>query len=371
MLTIGIPQLYCGPSGKKGAYNRQEIGLARAFAALGCRAVVFYPATGAAAKNPPPPEELEPNLLVRTLPARALAGHAFFKSWQPLLDEGVQAVHVMGDISQGVPGLYRFCKKQGIAFYSQLGVIESHADSPAVRFVMNLLARRNWAIYRKTPAYAKTPTVQDKMQRHGIPCAGVMPVGLDTAIIPAIPGTQKTVREKLEMNLFAKYMLFVGRLDAYKRPLELAEVLAASPENWRAIVIGQGELGGALDKAIAAKGLQNRYRRIPQLENTGVQAYYHACDAYLNFNEREIFGMSLLEAMYAGCPAVARHAPGPDFIIEDGVSGLLVNEVGEYAPALEAILQNPGMGPAAQHRVWDHFLWSSSAEQALAMLEKT
>ena len=39
MLTIAIPQLYCGASGQKGAYNRQEVGLARAFAALGCRAV--------------------------------------------------------------------------------------------------------------------------------------------------------------------------------------------------------------------------------------------------------------------------------------------------------------------------------------------
>ena len=33
--------------------------------------------------------------------------------------------------------------------------------------------------------------------------------------------------------------------------------------------------------------------------------------------------MSLLEAMYAGCPPVARHAPGPDLIIEPGTSGYL------------------------------------------------
>ena len=47
MLTIAIPQLYCGASGKKGAYNRQEVGLARALAAQGRRAVVLYPAVGA------------------------------------------------------------------------------------------------------------------------------------------------------------------------------------------------------------------------------------------------------------------------------------------------------------------------------------
>ena len=48
MRTIAIPQLYCGASGQKGAYNRQEVGLARAFAALGCRAVVLYPNPDAA-----------------------------------------------------------------------------------------------------------------------------------------------------------------------------------------------------------------------------------------------------------------------------------------------------------------------------------
>ena len=57
MKTIAIPQFYCGPSGQKGLYNRQEVGLARAFAALGCRAVVLNTAPDAAdpkAENPKP-----------------------------------------------------------------------------------------------------------------------------------------------------------------------------------------------------------------------------------------------------------------------------------------------------------------------------
>lgn len=40
-----------------------------------------------------------------------------------------------------------------------------------------------------------------------------------------------------------------------------------------------------------------------------MQAYYHACDVFVNFNDGEIFGMSLLEAMYAAArrlPAMRR-----------------------------------------------------------------
>lgn len=368
MLTIGIPQLYCGASGQKGAYNRQEIGLARAFAALGCRAVALYPAVGETA---PRAEEIEPNVRALYLPARALGDHAFYKSWQPLLDEGVQAVHVMGDISLGVPGLYRFCRRHGIAFYSQLGAIQSHANAAPVRALMDLLARRNWAVYRQTPAYAKTPAVAEAMAARGIPCAGVMPVGLDTAIIPSIPAGRAAVRQKLGLLRDARYLVFVGRLDPYKRPLLLPEVLALLPAEWRAIVIGRGSLSGALDEALREKGLTGRCQRIPQLPNTAVHAYYHACDAFLNFNEREIFGMSLLEAMYAGCPPVARHAPGPDYIIEDGVSGRLVgDDPAAFAGAAVQVAGDPAMGEAAQRRVWEHFLWSSSAETALTMLEK-
>ena len=69
MLTIAIPQLYCGASGQKGAYNRQEVGLARAFAALGCRAVVLYPDVQAAA---PRVETPEPGIKIYYCPARAL-----------------------------------------------------------------------------------------------------------------------------------------------------------------------------------------------------------------------------------------------------------------------------------------------------------
>ena len=350
MLTIAIPQLYCGASGKRGAYNRQEVGLARAFAALGCRAVVLY------------------------LPARAWRVNAFYQSWQPLLDEQVDAVHVMGDNSLGVPGLYRFCRRHGIFFYSQLGALRSQSGSAAIRAAMDLLCRRNLAIYRRTPSFAKTAAVQRELEALRVPCAGVLPVGLDTAIIPAITAPRAALRAQLGLAENAKYILFVGRLDAYKRPLDVAAVLAALPADWQAVVIGQGSLADELHRAMDAAGLAGRWRHIPQLPNAQVHAYYHACDVFLNCNDREIFGMSLLEAMYAGCVPVARHAPGPDEIIEDGVSGFLVGPAQGDTDALAAAAVRaagaPAMTAAAKRRIRTHFLWQNSAERALRMLRQ-
>lgn len=364
MFTIAIPQLYCGASGQKGAYNRQEVGLARAFTALGHRAIVLYPAPGEALHV----EEPEPGLRIYYMPARRLGVHAFYESWQPLLDERVDAVHVMGDNSLGVPGLYRFCRHNGIFFYSQLGAVRSASGNAAVRRIMDTVTRRNLSIYKKTPAFAKTPAVADELRALGVPCAGVLPVGLDTAIIPAVPMARGELRGMLGMEQEVRYMVFVGRIDPYKRPLDLVPLLEALPD-WHAVIIGDGAQAAELDAALEAK-VPGRVRRIPKLPNQAVHAYYHACDVFINLNDQEIFGMSLLEAMYAGCPPVARHAPGPDTIIRDGVSGFLADSIPDLAAAVRRAAADPAMGTAAQKRINEHFLWQNSAETALTLLEE-
>lgn len=365
MLTVAIPQLYGGASGQKGAYNRQEVGLARAFAALGCRAVVLYPD---AQLTEVQTEDLEPFVRVLTCPARMLGVSAFYRSWQPLLDEGVQAVHLMGDNALGVPGLEKFCRKHDIFLYHQIGALYSTSHSLLLRGIMDMLLVRNLAVYRRTPTFAKTPSMAGQLQRAKVPCRGVMPVGLDTAIIPPPNGSRAEAREALGLAPDGKYLLFVGRIDPYKHPLDLVPLLAALP-GWEAIVIGQGSLSNDLREGFAAAGLAQRCHIIPKLDNRAVHIYYLACDVFVNLNPDEIFGMSLLEAMYAGCPPVARHAPGPDFIIEDGVSGLLTGQgVAALAEAVRRAAADPELGPAAQKRIREHFLWGSSAEQALALL---
>lgn len=155
-------------------------------------------------------EDLEPNVRIYYVPARKAGVSAFYRTWQPLLNEHVDAVHVMGDNALGVPGLYRFCRDHDIFFYSQLGAIKSTSENPVMRAVMDLLCRRNLAIYRKTPTYAKTPAVAAQLEQLHVPCAGVMPVGLDTAIIPNANGEKHELREFLKLDPEANYLVLWG-----------------------------------------------------------------------------------------------------------------------------------------------------------------
>ena len=75
----------------------------------------------------------------------------------------------------------------------------------------------------------------------------------------------------------------------------------------------------------------------------------------------ESFCLSILEAMFFGCPSVARRAGGIPEVMEDNVSGLLIpsDDADALARAVENLIQDPKrrleMGQAAQRRARERF----------------
>jgi len=208
--------------------------------------------------------------------------------------------------------------------------------------------------------FAKTPTVIQQLEMRGIREVILAPVGLDMDIIPRTSENKVVLCEKLNIPLDKQIILFVGRLDAYKRPLEAIKLLDDMRDMVYLIMIGTGELDGEVKEVIEKRGLENHILRIKSVPNKEIHKYYQICDYYLNFNTNEIFGMSILEAMYHGCTVLACHAPGPDFIIQNKISGHLVDGITE----IEDIIR---MGTklnreAIQSRVCEAFVWDRTAQ---------
>jgi len=92
-----------------------------------------------------------------------------------------------------------------------------------------------------------------------------------------------------------------------------------------------------------------------------IEDYLQAADLGLFTSETESFCLSILEAMYFGCPSVARRAGGIPEVVEDNVSGLLVpsDDPDALARAIESLIQDPKrrttMGEAAQRRARERF----------------
>jgi trehalose synthase len=91
----------------------------------------------------------------------------------------------------------------------------------------------------------------------------------------------------------------------------------------------------------------------------------------------EGFGLTVAEAMWKGRPVVASRIGGIQDQIEDGVSGVLLDDptdLAEYGAAVTMLLLDPAaaasMGAAAQERVRDQFLGPRSLLAYLYLLER-
>ena len=108
-------------------------------------------------------------------------------------------------------------------------------------------------------------------------------------------------------------------------------------------VISEGEERANLEKQIKEQGLEDKVKLLGFKDNAG--AYIGIFDIFLLSSIKEGFPYSILEAGLAKLPVIATNIGGIPEIIEDGVSGLLVEPKDPYAikNALEKLLDSPAL----------------------------
>src|SRR5947209_13005191 len=128
-----------------------------------------------------------------------------------------------------------------------------------------------------------------------------------------------------------------------------------------AIVPEQLGFASELRNQIAAAGLQSRIVITGELQIAEVQRWYQRLTIYAFTSRNEGFGLTLIEAMAAGAALVASRAGAAEFVVEDGVTGVLTppGDVDALVAALEPLLRDPAsaaaMGERARARVLAKF----------------
>lgn len=329
-MRVGIVVLYCGRSGKKGFYNRQEIGLAKALAQLDYECCVFYPDKTATNVYE---ETASSGVRVIYVPVTTIGVHARF-NWHILLNYDLDVVQINSDNQLFAPSLSAFCDRHGIRQYHYIGTINSDSHGWKAAF-MQIAKKRRYRMLRHNKCFAKTPALAAQLEANGIKNIHVVPVGLDESCIPEIEHDQMKLRRKLGLPSDKTILLYVGRIDAYKNPLLTVELMKRLDDHYYMVIIGAGRLSDELADAIDENALVSRIKRIEAIPNSEIHHYYGASDYFVNFNQNEIFGMSILEAMYNGCCVIAYHAPGPDYILGDSEMGILVSDMEEMVNRIQ------------------------------------
>jgi glycosyltransferase involved in cell wall biosynthesis len=155
---------------------------------------------------------------------------------------------------------------------------------------------------------------------------------------------------------------FVGRLEPAKNALSLVQALTLLSDNIRVElrIVGEGTERVPIEQFIRSNNLEQK------VWLAGFQAEPYEiiadCHLYVQPSHTEGFGIALVEAMGCGLPVIATSRGGMGEIVENGVTGWLV-ESGDPLEIANAILQTTQLEPsklseigiAARRSVEDRF----------------
>lgn len=198
---------------------------------------------------------------------------------------------------------------------------------------------------------APTAKVARLLEGYGVACpVCTLPTGIDTARFAAAdPARAAALRARLGLPADRPVLLFLGRLAREKNLDELLDLmgrLTADGTPATLLVVGDGPDRPRV-QALAA-GLPVVFAGMA--DPADVPLYYAAADLFLSASTSETQGLTYLEALAAGLPAVCRADPCLDGVVENGRNGWQYRTPAELEAAVRALLADPAARRAMGQR---------------------
>ncbi|KIC49200.1 glycosyltransferase family 4 protein [Tateyamaria sp. ANG-S1] len=128
-----------------------------------------------------------------------------------------------------------------------------------------------------------------------------------------------------------------------------------------------------LKSHVSAAGLTERLRFLPEVPVWDTPRFYQALDVYIAPQRWEGFGLTPLEAMACGAPAIATRVGAFEELVKDGETGTLIDpgDVDQMVAATNALLSEPQKlalwSAQARQRMIDHFQLLQEAEAIISI----
>jgi D-inositol-3-phosphate glycosyltransferase len=188
----------------------------------------------------------------------------------------------------------------------------------------------------------------------------------------------------------ARVALFAGRLEPLKGAqilLDAAARLRTRPEYHDLAVVIAGDDSGdgarhdkrgersRLERHAAHIGLADHVRFVGAVQHDHLADYYAMADVCVVPSLTESFGMVALEAQALGTPVIAASVGGLREVVEDGVTGFLIegHDPEDYARAMAEVLDDAGraaeMGDEARRRA-GRFTWLRAVDRLAAIYDR-
>ena len=151
----------------------------------------------------------------------------------------------------------------------------------------------------------------------------VVPTGIDFQAFSKYGKEQ--ARHALGWSSDKSYLVSCGRLSREKNFPMLLDAVSQMQEGAKLVILGEGDLRGALEKQIVGLGLQDRVELPGNVCKDQVARYFAAADLFCFASPNETQGLVVLEAMAAGTPTVVVRGGGLNDFVVDGVNGIMAD----------------------------------------------
>lgn len=201
----------------------------------------------------------------------------------------------------------------------------------------------------------------------------LVPPGVDHAFFsPGDHAGARSALAHLDLGL-GPMLLFVGRIQPLKGLDVAVEALAAlrRPDATLVVVGGASGSGGPAEvERIHALtdtlGVTGQMRLVPPQPHHLLSTYYRAADVCVVPSRSESFGLVALEAAACGTPVVAAAVGGLLTLVDDGITGFLVEgrDPSDYAKSIDEILRDRSLATALGARATERargYTWSTAA----------
>ena len=229
------------------------------------------------------------------------------------------------------------------------------------------------ALYRRCDAvYALSPTFVHRLADAGIPSVELLPLGVDLATFHPTR-RDAAVRARFGVGDHEPLLVYGGRLDREKRPMEVVDAFEQLPVSLGAALVLLGD--GPLRADLEARAARNSRLHVLGFESNR-DAYARllaSADVYVSAMPHETFGQTVVEAQASGLAVVGVQAGAMVDRVPESLGRLgPVGDTSAMAINIIAVLADGhrATGERARAFVETLYSWDATFEQLFDLYER-
>lgn len=268
---------------------------------------------------------------------------------QELIQWKPDIIHTQSEFSTFYMAKYIAEKSNAPVIHTYHTVYEdyTHYFTHSKRMGKSLASKFSKQILKKvTCVIVPTEKVKELLLGYGVATSiEVVPTGIDMESIPHFINdiSKKNLRKILCIPEDNKILVAIGRLAKEKN---LEEIMLYISKIKRAdltlLVVGDGPRFASLVEYSRTLKISKSIIFAGMINHSEIAAYYQIGDVFVNASNSETQGLTTIEAIAYGIPALCRKDPSLDHVIKDGINGWQYESFEEFNDALKGILDHEG-----------------------------